>query len=679
MANEQIERDVETLIDIQLKQLGWVDDPKSNKRNVWKQQPKNKEDSFFNEIIALKYIDEDSINTISKKVVESRSELINIFKEANKILRTEGLQAGHQRFSVFSNILFLKLMSEMQELNESNGEKVTIPHEFRWNFFKKKNGEELLSYINKIVLKKFDECYMDNEESIFGKIEICNPTTLKSIINKLDELQLTDIDSDIKGDAFEFFIKNYNAGDKDLGEYFTPRHIVKFLIKLINPKFGETIYDPFCGTGGMLIEAFKFIYKTSPKNDQTIKFLKEYSIFGREISTTSKIAKMNMILLGDGHSNIEKVDTLENPVENKYDIVVTNMPFSQNTEHGNLYKLPSRDANSICIQHCIKSINSASENGRIGIIVPEKVLFDKSYKELRQYIYETCYIENIISLTSGTFEPYTNVQTSILYLTKIKKSIKNKDINFYFVKNDGFSLDKSKKKILGENDLDNYFEKQNRNNEIKVDIKKIIENDYILQGKKYIPPSELAGIIFNTDKLMPLSKIIRKIKSTKIKIDDALDYKELGIKSYGAGFIHKQIRKGYELTKSMGYFKVKENCLIWCKVDTKNGAFAVSSKYEEDYIITSNFTMHEINTDLIEPYFLQILFKNKSIQEYFDNYISGSTNRKYVKIDELMNFFIPNIPIKKQKEIVKNVIESENIIRQKEKIISCNVENSLLI
>lgn len=757
MATEPIERDVETLIDIQLKQLGWEDNPKSKLRNVWKQQPKTEEekekldglkpdyvlyesnsntpiiiieakrpsrdifgaliqgkeyakkigapiviatngiivkaihlktgntlvldgdeiDSFFTENIALKFMNEDSVNTISKKVVESRAELINIFKEANKILRTEGLQAGHQRFSVFSNVLFLKLMSEMQEIKEKNGESADISYEFRWDFFKKKSGVELLSYINEIVLKKFDEHYKGTDGSIFGKIEISNPNTLKNIINKLDQLQLTNIDSDIKGDAFEFFIKNYNAGDKDLGEYFTPRHIVKFLVKLINPKFGETIYDPFCGTGGMLIESFKHLYKTSPKNKATISFLKEKTVFGREISSTSKIAKMNMILIGDGHNNIEKTDTLENPINSEYDIVITNMPFSQNTEHGNLYDIPSKDANSICIQHCIKSINSASENGRIGIIVPEKVLFDKNYEELRKYICDTCYIENIISLPSGTFEPYTNVQTSILYLSKVKKGIKNEEVKFYFVKNDGFSLDKNRKKLLGENDLDNFFEKQTADSYIKVDMQKIIKNKYILQGKKYIHPKELAELVFNTEKLIPLNKVIKKVRNSKIVIDDTMDYRELGIRSYGLGVIQKAVKKGYELTKTMNYYRVKENCLIWCKVDTKNGAFAVSIAEDTDYLITSNFSMLEINKEIIEPYFLQILFRNKNVQEYFDNYISGSTNRKYVKIEELMNFFIPDVPIDKQREIVRNVKQAEQIMFEKELELQVNVENIL--
>jgi type I restriction enzyme M protein len=754
MINSPIERDVETLIDLQLRKLGWEDAPKNPNRNIWKQQPKTdlekkklgnlkpdyilyktgtnipllvieakrpnidvqgaliqglnyakkinaplvmatngiivktihvktgnflrldeeEVDSFFNENIAIKFIDSNNVVTISKKVISSRNELIKIFKDASNLLRKEGLLAGHERFSAFSNILFLKLMSEIQEIKEKNGEKNLLPYEYRWNFFKKKSGNELLSYINNIVLKEFDLFYKSGDKSIFGKLGIKNPSNLKEIINQLDQLQLTEIESDIKGDAFEYFLKSYNAGEKDLGEYFTPRHIVKFLVTLLNPKFGEKVYDPFCGTGGMLIECFKHLSKYSPNNTSSIKFLKEESLFGREISSTAKIAKMNMILIGDGHNNIERIDSLKNPVKNKYDVVITNMPFSQETEYGGLYDLYSKDANSICIQHCVDAIDSASENGRIGIIVPEKVLFDKNYKELRKKIYDTCKIENIISLPSGVFEPYTNVQTSIIHLTKVKQKTKSKNIKFYFVKNDGYSLNKNRSKLNGENDLDNFFLKSNEENYIDVGIEKIIKNSFILQGKKYIDPKLLAELTFNTKKLIKVSEILKKVKNEKIIRVPSNDYEVLGVRSYGLGLFKKQ-KKGYELSNGMNYFKSKENHLFFCKVDTKNGAFGIVTDKFKECIFTSNMCMLEINKNKMVPYFIEILFRNKQVQGYFDNYISGTTNRKYVKIDELLNFYIPDYSKDIQRTVTKQVIKSQNKIKEYQKIIDDSVSN----
>jgi type I restriction enzyme M protein len=621
----------------------------------------------------LKFIDSFEVETISKKVINSRNDLIKIFKDANNLLRKEGLLAGHERFSVFSNILFLKLMSEIQEINDKEGDRDVIPNEYRWNFFKNKKGNELQSYLNKIVLKKFDEFYKSGNESIFDELRIDSPTVLKEIIDQLDQLELINIESDIKGDAFEYFLRTYNAGEKDLGEYFTPRHIVKFLVQLLNPVFGEKIYDPFCGTGGMLTETFKHLMRSAPNNKSSLRFLKEESVFGREISSTAKIAKMNMILIGDGHNNIQRIDSLSRPVDDLYDVVISNIPFALQTEYGSLYDIPTKDANSICIQHCIKAIDKTAINGRIGLILPEKVLFDKNYEVLREKIHENCTISNIISLPSGTFEPYTNVQTSILHLTKVKRKVKTEKVRFYFVKNDGFSLDKNRKKILGDNDLDNFFTKQNDYNSLFIDSEKIKNNAYTLQGRKYIPPKELAEITFGTSDLIKLSTILKRVRNESIKIDDADDYELLGVRSYGLGVFKKSL-KGYDLSKGMSYYKSKANHLFWCKVDTKNGAFGIIKENQDHCIFTSNMTMLEIDTKKIIPYFMELLFRNKKVQEYFDNYISGSTNRKYVKITELLDFYIPNYSMTQQEQIVNRVVQAEKEIQDNKNIIEQNIE-----
>ncbi len=200
-------------------------------------------DEFIPEKLALLYLDTNEYNTIDKNVIQSRKELIQVFSSANKELRKEGLQAGIERFSEFCNILFLKLFSEQEEAREKTGKELRINKYFRWNFFKNKDGNELLSYVNDTVFKHFKNSYRSD---IFSPLQIKNPVVLKRIIDKLSPLHLIDINLDIKGDAFEYFLKAYLAKQqKDLGEYFTPRHIVKTLVKLINPKFGETFTTLF--------------------------------------------------------------------------------------------------------------------------------------------------------------------------------------------------------------------------------------------------------------------------------------------------------------------------------------------------------------------------------------------------------------------------------------------------
>ena len=220
---------------------------------------------LIREALAIKYIGTNEVHTLGKRVIQSRYQLISIFSTVNDLLREEGLQKGLERFTEFSNILFLKVLSEIEDGKEERGARSFIDPAYRWHHFRDKKGPELLSYVSDTVLKWFSREYQD--DNIFQPLQITHPDNLRQIIDLLDGLQLTDINADIKGDAFEYFIRSYSASNpSDLGEIFTPRHIVKTMIRLLKPEIGEKICDPFCGTGGMLIAAFKYLMDTMPRN-----------------------------------------------------------------------------------------------------------------------------------------------------------------------------------------------------------------------------------------------------------------------------------------------------------------------------------------------------------------------------------------------------------------------------
>ena len=119
---------------------------------------------------------------------------------------------------------------------------------------------------------------------------------------------------------------------------------------------------------------------------------------------------------------------------NGFDIVLANMPYSQKTKHGSLYDLPSTNGDSICVQHCMKAINSAAENGRMALVVPEGFLFRKDLAKTREYLLDHCQLQSIISLPQGVFLPYTGVKTDIIYATHVNKKIKasEKKKNFWY-------------------------------------------------------------------------------------------------------------------------------------------------------------------------------------------------------------------------------------------------------
>ena len=420
-------------------------------------------DEFIREALALRYLATYEVNTVSPKVQYDRKELIRIFDEANNMLRGEGLRAGIERFGEFANILFLKLISESEQIKRESGIKTNFDIACSWDSIKNIPISTRIEYINKTVYEKLNNLY---KTDIFTPLQIRDTSILKEIMDKLDPLMLTDVDSDVKGDAFEYFLKASTSTKNDLGEYFTPRHIVKTMVRLVNPQIGETIYDPFCGTGGFLIESFRHIYNNMARTEANLKILREKTVYGNEITNTARITKMNMILAGDGHSNIKMKDSLANPIDGKstyidekgeehhngYDIVLANMPYSQKTKYGNLYDLPSNNGDSICVQHCIKAVDSASENGRIALVVPEGFLFRKDLTKTREYLLENCQLQSVISLPQGVFLPYTGVKTDIIYATKVNRKIssseKRKDFWYFDVKSDGYTLDNHRRNLI---------------------------------------------------------------------------------------------------------------------------------------------------------------------------------------------------------------------------------------
>lgn len=128
-------------------------------------------DEFIRELLALRYLETNEINTISEKVIYSRHELIRIFDEANNILRVEGLRAGIERFSEFANILFLKLIFENEYIRLEKEEKTNIPREYLWDSFKKKSESELVDFINKLVLPEIANKYVDDNIFLHCKLK----------------------------------------------------------------------------------------------------------------------------------------------------------------------------------------------------------------------------------------------------------------------------------------------------------------------------------------------------------------------------------------------------------------------------------------------------------------------------------------------------------------------------
>lgn len=611
----------------------------------------------------------NNITEVTPKIVHSRSELINIFKQVNQLLRKEGLDEGKERFYEFANILFLKLISEIEEERERNNEVRIVSEDFCWNKFNKLNAKDMYYYVNNTVLKELKDTYGE----IFDDQLKIKEKTLKMIVDKLSEITLMNIQSDVKGDAFEYFLKTSITIGNDLGQYFTPRHIIDLMINLVEPKYGEKIYDPTCGTGGFLIAAFNYIKDRSAKTEDVLKTLKRKTIYGRELTGTAKIAKMNMIITGDGHTNIEQIDTLEHPVKNKYDVVVANPPYGQPTDYGGLYDIPSNDGDIVFLQHIIDSLkegnDSGEESGRAAVVIPEGVLFRTSSNEnlkLRKWMVENCNIEAIISLPQGIFRPYTKNKTDIIIFKKDKKGTDS--IWFYELTEDGFELNSDLRKPSEKNDipdlLSKYTNREESSKSWNVSIDEIRKHNFDLMAKTYKAhkkyESEYPQILF--------SEIMKENKDS-ITINDKNEYKRIKIKLRGRGIVLRDILQGGKI-KTKKQKLTKTNQFAVAEIDAKFGAFGIIPDELSNAIVSSHYFLFDLNFDKVLPEYFDYLIRFAPYTEMIQPMVKGTTNYAAIRPKDVLSLKMPLPSLQIQKNVIQRIKKQEKIIDSLEYIIN---------
>jgi len=421
------------------------------------------------------------------------------------------------------------------------------------------------------------------------------------------------------------------------------------IINFLTPKVGDKIYDPCCGTGGFLLECYKYLLKNSNTNDPNIKqIIRKETIYGRELTSTARISKMNMILFGDGHSNIIQTDSLSTPVNEVYDISVSNIPYSQNVEHGNLYPFPSKKGDSVFVQHLWQSVK---QGGQMAVIVPDTFLYDDGeiYK-CRKWILDNCSELIVISLPRGVFNPYTPTKTSILIAKKRTNEEKRKNIHFsdayiYVIRNDGFELSAKRKPLKGLSDCNKFLMDYNPNKELRtVEIPNSIEVSYnIIKNNKYnLFPFEYM-------EHLPLKHrgaldVLENIGAYIYEKDDRFDYNEFQDKENECvilsvtknGIYINEICNVDEMNeKSQKYKKVSAGDVVYNPHRINIGSVGVVPWLHNNMYVPQIYPAFAIKDKTnISPYFLLKLLKQKEYQAIINDYCLGGA-RANLKIEWL--------------------------------------------
>lgn len=399
---------------------------------------------------AIDAVDADLLNSKTEYEETTSQKLYAHLFEACNILRGPINQDEYK--SYVTPLLFFKRISDVYDeetiaAQEEYGDDVADFDEDEIHIFSIPDGCHWED-----VRNKAEDIGVAIVQAMMG-IERANPDTLAGLFSSFDDANWTDktklsderlkdlvehlsgikvgnknYSADVMGDSYEFLIKKFaDLSKKNAGEFYTPRTIVELMIKLLKPQAGETVYDPACGTGGMLIEAIRYMH------DDKRTYGK---IFGQEKNlATSAIARMNLFLHGAGDFKIRQGDTLRSPAFidrgslQRFDCVVANPPFSlknwgaeqfANDVYGrNLWGCPT-DSNGdfAWLQHMVSSMNP--KTGRCAVVLPQGILFRSGKEgEIRRQLVESDKLEAIITLASGVFYS-TGVSACILFLNNQK-------------------------------------------------------------------------------------------------------------------------------------------------------------------------------------------------------------------------------------------------------------------
>ena len=367
----------------------------------------------------------------------------NVVKSIQDIMRKDvGVDGDAQRIGQLVWMIFLKIFDDKEQEVEllSDNYKSPLPKKLRWCNWATNpegiTGDELLDFVNNDLFPKLKELHVGTNgnkrafivRSVFedGYNYMKSGTLMRQVINKINEIDFNSSeDRHMFGDIYEKILSDLQSAG-NAGEYYTPRAVTQFMADMVNPKLGERVLDPACGTGGFLtcaIENIRRHYVKTVEDENTL----QQSIFGVEKKQLPHSLCMTNMLLHDIDvpANIKHDNTLARPLKgyspkDRVDVVITNPPFGGMEEDGIESNFPTglrtretADLFLVFIMHILK------DGGRAGMVLPDGTLFGEGVKtRIKEKLLKECNLHTIVRLPNGVFSPYTGIKTNLLFFTK---------------------------------------------------------------------------------------------------------------------------------------------------------------------------------------------------------------------------------------------------------------------
>jgi type I restriction enzyme M protein len=404
-------------------------------------------------------------------------------------LHSGGLPNPLDSIEQLSYLLFLKRIDDEEKQREQNARlrrqefaPLFADEKLRWGYWTNLPAAEALKHVKEKVFPALKMIGSGSGESSFAiqmenaEFKINRPNLLVEVCQAIDEMQISQQNQDVQGDVYEFLLSKLGDQTGRNGQFRTPRHIIRMMVQMIDPKVNERICDPAAGTCGFLVNAYQYILEKNTSreiltydeeglphklagdllDEGSEEFLQTEALTGFDSDsgmTMLRIGSMNLMLHGIKHPRFFYNDTLSKTYteERRYDVVLANPPFKGAMDASSIGEdLPANvKKTEILFQHLFLRI--LEMGGRCGAIVPDGVLFGSSnaHVTVRKKLIEENRLEAVVSMPSGVFKPYAGVSTAVLIFTKGGTTDR---IWFYDMQADGRSLDDKRQKIA-DNDI----------------------------------------------------------------------------------------------------------------------------------------------------------------------------------------------------------------------------------
>lgn len=415
--------------------------------------------------------------------------------------------------------------------------------QLKWSVFHDYPADKMYSVMQELVFPFIKNLHGD-KDSAYSKymddamFKLPTPLLLSKVVDALDEIYrlMSEIQSiDVRGDVYEYLLSKTSTSGL-IGQFRTPRHIIRMMVEMMDPKAEDVICDPACGTSGFLVAAGEYL-RTNKKAEVLMDKINKdhymnHMFHGYDMDRTMlRIGAMNMMTHGIDNPDIQYRDSLsdQNTDKDKYSLILANPPFKGSLDA----EIVSADLLKVCktkkteLLFLTLFVRALKIGGRCACIVPDGVLFGSStaHKAIRKEIVENQRLEAVISMPSGVFKPYAGVSTAILIFTKTEHGGTDK-VWFYDMQADGLSLD-DKRTPINENDipdivsrfrnLEDEDDRKRTDKSFMVSKDEISANDYDLSINKY-KETEYVAVEYP-----PTEEIMANIRELEMQIGHEMD------------------------------------------------------------------------------------------------------------------------------------------------------------